>query len=157
MAQQPAVHLHYHADKISALLQIEPPFLLIDTIEVNVTAQHARACRQLHPDDWFFSCHLPQQQVMPATLITEGMLQTLVTLIYSCVEHGAHRSYITHLNVQLHRGAKPGDRLEYRAQLLSNRHGIIKGRVRALVGGRLIGQGQFQYASPHLMELPVRR
>lgn len=149
---------------LSQLLDITPPFLMLDSVCVSqgetLTDWHADGSKQLSADDWFFACHLPSVQAMPATLITEGMLQTLVSLIYCSIDHGAHRSYVTHLQVQLQRGATVGEQLRFRAHLVSNRRGILKGQVDVFAvtpsGEQSIGRGDFQYASPHLMVLPGR-
>lgn len=159
---------------LSHLLEISAPFLMLDHLCIqqgnSLTEWRADGYKQLSSADWFFDCHLPSVQAMPATLITEGMLQTLVSLIYCSIDHGAHRSFVTHLQVQLQRGATVGEQLHFRAQLLSNRRGILKGQVQVfakspsskqIIGGQAIneqaiGQGDFQYASPHLMVLPGR-
>lgn len=145
--------------ELSSLLDITAPFLMLDSLTVTAGSTlsdwRANAHKQLSTDDWFFACHLPSQQAMPATLITEGMLQTLVSLIYCSIDHGAHRSFVTHLNVHLQQGASAGDRLSFDAELISCRRGLIKGKVQVYANEQVIGRGEFQYASPHLMALPV--
>lgn len=146
--------------ELSRLLDITAPFLMLDSLTVTSGSTlcdwRASAHKQLSADDWFFACHLPSEQAMPATLITEGMLQTLVSLIYCSIDHGAHRSFVTHLNVQLQRGASVGDQLSFYAELLSSRRGLIKGIVQVFANEQIIGRGEFQYASPHLMTLPAQ-
>lgn len=143
-------------EEISVRLDITEPFLMIDTFEMVEPGSMARATRDLAAEDWFFKCHLPASQVMPATLQIEGMLQTMVLLIYSSVDHGAHRSFITNVNVRLLSAAKPGCAMTYEARLVSFQRGIAKGEVTGTSEGKLMCRGEFSYASPHLMAAPRR-
>lgn len=141
-------------EQIAARLDITEPFLMIDTFEVLVPGRVARATRQLDADDWFFKCHLPASQVMPATLQIEGMLQTLVLLIYSSIDHGAHRSFVTDVNVRLLSTVKPGQTITYDARVVSFRRGVAKGEVTGTTDGKATCRGDFGYASPHLLAAP---
>lgn len=141
-------------DDISARLDITAPFLMIDSFQITEAGQAARATKTLHADDWYFAAHLPSSQVMPATLLTEAMLQTLVLLIYESVDHGAHRSFIHDIAVKVMNAAKPGQELVLDARLLSFKRGIAKGEVVATADGKVLARGNFSYASPHLMALP---
>ncbi|MEG3618308.1 FabA/FabZ family ACP-dehydratase [Magnetovibrio sp. PR-2] len=143
-------------DEISARLDITEPFLMIDAFEEIVTGKTAQGTKRLNPDDWYFACHLPKSQVMPATLQIEGMLQTLVLLIYAAQDHGEHRAFITNVNVQLVSAAVPETDIDYEAELLSFRRGIAKGKVEGISNGETICRGEFTYASPHLMSLPAK-
>ena len=141
-------------DQIADQLDITEPFLMIDEFEVVDPGVSARAIKRLTSEDWFFKCHLPSVQVMPATLQVEGMLQTMVLLIYSTEDHGEHRSYVTDINIKLVSAAKPGQDITFEAHLSSFRRGIAKGEVVGLSDGQAICRGAFRYASPHLMAKP---
>lgn len=148
----------FSREELSSLLEISSPFLLLDNLVIKPKTQlydwQAVGQKQLNTDDWFFACHLPSTQTMPATLVTECMLQTLVGLIYCSIDHSAHRSFVTDLSVKLNRGATSTDLLTFKAQLLSSRRGIFKGKVQTLVNEQPIAEGEFQYASPHLIVSP---
>jgi len=143
--------VHLNSQQISNLVSIKPPFLFIDEIKIDKSNRSATAKRFLINDEWFFLCHLPNEMAMPGSLLVEAMLQTMVALIYTCIEHGVNRSFITHLNMHIQMQAKPGDLLELQAILTSNRMGITKGEVNVFVGGKKISSGNYQYASPHLL------
>ncbi len=148
--------MFYANGDLIRLLDITPPFLCIDSVEVNLSEMTAKGIQKLDKKDWFFDCHLPSKKVMPATLIVEGMLQTLASLIYSCENHLGLLSLITDINVKIKESAKPETELEYHATLLSNRRGIIKGQVKVLSNGNLIGSGSFEYATPELLIVPTK-
>ncbi|MQX38210.1 3-hydroxyacyl-ACP dehydratase FabZ family protein [Roseospira navarrensis] len=141
--------------QIASRLDITDPFLMIDTFEEIEPGRRARATLALAPDAWFFGCHLPASQVMPATLQIEGMLQTLVLLIYAAQDHGVNRSYVTSVNVQLAAAGTPGQTVTFEAELSAFRRGIATGEVAAAAGGRTLSRGSFRYASPHLMAMPT--
>jgi len=146
--------LKFNEQVISEELAISSPFLLISNIEVNVSSKLARSSKKLYETDWFFSCHLPNNQLMPATLITECMLQTLVFLIYQVEPHGVERAFITNIDVRVFRKVVPGDLLTLSAKLIFSRRGITNGEVEIFVGDQLTAKGCFRYASPHLMVSP---
>jgi len=90
--------LKFDTRKISELLQIAPPFLMIDEIEL-IPGKSAKSVKYLSSDEWFFGCHLPQEMAMPGTLLIEAMLQTLVLTIYTIEGHQGKISYINDLKI----------------------------------------------------------
>lgn len=143
-------------EEIAKLLDITDPFLMIDQFEIIEQGKQALATKILGKDDWYFQSHLPKSQVMPATLQIEGMLQTLVLLIYKSIEHGEHRAFINDIQVKLLAPVTPKSNIDYHATLLSTRRGITKGEVIGRSDAKMVCKGEFAYASPHLMALPVK-
>ncbi|WP_269622658.1 FabA/FabZ family ACP-dehydratase [Prochlorococcus marinus] len=140
---------------ISDQLDILEPFLLIDSIKIDIANQKAIAKRAIDHNDWFFSCHLPKTQVMPATLIIEGMLQTMAMLIYKSIDHKFNRAYIVDIRSKLLASITPKDKeIIYTATLISSKRGITKGYVDAKYKDEKKSEGNFIYASPHLMNIP---
>ncbi len=137
--------------EISKRLDIAEPFLMIDEFEEVTPGETAIGTKKLSGDEWFFDCHLPKDKAMPATLQIEGMLQTLVLLIYSKEPHGEHRSFITDTSAKLLSPPEPPHDITYKAELLSFRRGIAKGKVTGHCNDKEICHGEFTYASPHLM------
>ena len=142
----------YTRIEIADCLDITPPFLMIDEyIEVEV-GKKAIGTKMLSSEEWSLQCHLPKMQAMPATLQTEGMLQTLVMLIYDTVPHsGEQRALVTNSTVKFLSSPIVGKIISYEAELLSFRRGIAKGKVTAFSDENVISYGEFSYASPHLM------
>ena len=127
---------------------------MIDCFKLSDDGSLGYGKKSLTAQDWFFNCHLQSQMVMPATLQIEGMLQTMVMLIYQTVEHGKARSFITDIDVKVLNAAKPGIDIEYEAKILRFRRGIFKGEVTGKTNESIICKGVFSYASPHLMSAP---
>ena len=129
---------------------------MIDEYEEIEKGQSARSKKILNDDDWFFQCHLPESKVMPATLQIEGMLQTLVLLLYETIDHGDLPALITDINVKILSSVLPCQDIIYEALLMSFRRGITKGSVVGRINNKVLCKGEFSYASPHLMPLPLK-
>jgi 3-hydroxymyristoyl/3-hydroxydecanoyl-(acyl carrier protein) dehydratase len=78
--------------EIAKKLHITAPFLMIEKF-IMLSENKAESVLFTNKNDWFFQCHLPKEQVMPATLIVEAMLQTLVLLIYETFPHSQSSIY----------------------------------------------------------------
>ena len=144
----------FEGDLLSKALEITEPFLMIDSFRLLEDSAIGYGSKNLTAEEWFFDCHLRSQMVMPATLQIEGMLQTMVMLIYQTVDHGKARSFITNIDVKVLNSAKPGTDIGYEAKILSTKRGIFKGEVIGKSNELVICKGVFSYASPHLMSVP---
>ena len=144
----------FEGSLLSKALEITEPFLMIDSFRLLENGAVGYGSKSLTAEEWFFDCHLRSQMVMPATLQIEGMLQTMVMLIYQTVDHGKARSFITNIDVKVLNAARPGICIEYEAKMLSSRRGIFKGEVIGKSEEKSICKGIFSYASPHLMSAP---
>ena len=141
--------------EISKKLDIYEPFLMIDKININISEKVAKSKKFLSQESWFFKCHIPNEQIMPATLIVEGMLQTMALLIYECLDHDYQKTFIVDIKSKIISKVKPSDKLiTYQAYLLSTKRGISKGKVEAVTNSQKKAEGIFIYASPKLMSLP---
>ena len=78
-----------NTDQIIDLLEITPPFLMIDYIKKIKPGEMAHSFKKLSQDEWFFQCHLKKDGVMPGVLQIEAMLQTLVLTLYTMEGHKA--------------------------------------------------------------------
>lgn len=137
-------------NEISTYLDITEPFLMIDSINEMVPGKSAQSSKQLKKNEWFFNCHLLKSRVMPATLLIEGMLQTFVLLIYATEAHKENYAYITNIDVKIISSVLPEQKIHYHANILSSKRGITKGTAFGEVKDKIVCEGKFEYASPHL-------
>ena len=144
-----------NTDQIIALLEITPPFLMIDYIKKIKPGEMAHSVKKLSQDEWFFQCHLKKDGVMPGVLQIEAMLQTLVLTLYTMEGHKGKLSYVNSINTKLISKVSPGDQLDIYADLLSCKRGISKGIAVGKVNDKKVCQGEFTFLSPHLMPLPT--
>ena len=63
------------------ILKITDPFLLLDKVEKIDPGKNGIGVKVLKDDEWFFKCHLIGEPIMPGTLQTEAMLQTIISKI----------------------------------------------------------------------------
>ncbi len=144
-------------NEISRQLDIKDPFLMIDEIRLDINLNQAKSLKLLNKKDWFFLSHMTNSPVMPATLQMEGMLQTLVLLIYNVSEKKSYKSFIVDAKTKFHSKVFSQSFINYHAKLIHNRRGIFKGIVVGKYYEEKICEGEFTYASPDLMHLPISK
>ena len=144
-------------NEISKQLDIKDPFLMIDEIRIDISLNKAKSLKLLNKKEWFFLSHMTKYPVMPATLQMEGMLQTLVLLIYNVPENKSYRSFIVDAKTKFHSKVFSQSFINYHAELIHNRRGIFKGLVVGKYHDEKICEGEFTYASPDLMHLPSEK
>ena len=147
-----------NTEEIVQYLEVTPPFLMIDYVENIIPGKSSRGIKKLSRDDWFFSCHLQQQQAMPGSLQIEAMLQTLVLTIYTIDGQKGKISYVTEIKTKLFSKVTPDCELIIDASLLSYKRGLGKGVTVGKVNGVVVCQGEFTLISPHEIPHPrIRR
>jgi 3-hydroxyacyl-[acyl-carrier-protein] dehydratase len=138
----------------SKLLEVTSPFLFIDYVDRLIPGKCARGHLNLEKEDWFFKCHLPREQTMPGTLLTEAMLQTLVLTLYTMEGHHGKPSFITAMQINLLSKVGPRTKLRIEASLKSYRRGLAQGEARVLEEDKVVCRGLFTYVSPHDLPRP---
>jgi len=148
-------NIKFLGDEIHCKLDIYPPFVMIDSFEVNLIEKAATSTLRLHQDAWYFKSHLPGERVFPASLLTESMLQTMVLLLYSLFGHGQERSFITNISIKIRKKVEPGMEVLNECELVSEKRGIYKLKAVAKTLEGNVAEGVFDYASPRFMPTPV--
>ena len=137
-------------DEVSRCIRIVDPFMMIDGISEIFERDYAIGYKSVAKNDWYMKSHLPKDLVMPATLQIEGMLQTMVVLIYKSFDHKGSSALINKIGVSLLSPVKPGNIIQYHAKLNSFRRGICKGNIIGKVEGYAVCSADVTYASPSL-------
>jgi 3-hydroxymyristoyl/3-hydroxydecanoyl-(acyl carrier protein) dehydratase len=143
-------------EELVSILDISPPFLMVDEITHVDPGQLATSRREVRPDDWFMSCHLMSAPVMPGALLTELMLQTLMVPIYLAGYHH-DKGIVTKFEVQLKRKIDlqiTPVRLTTTAKILSHRRGITRGEVNVHCGESTVASSTVEHVIPALMLRP---
>jgi len=136
--------------QIIKLLQIEPPFLMIDNAFDIVPGKYASSLIKLNTSDWFFDCHLKNYEAMPGTLQIEAMLQTLVLSIYTLSENKNKIAFVVDIKTQLLKKVSPNDEMLIKTEILSNKRGIYKCQGSGFVSKNLVCKGEFILGIPSL-------
>lgn len=143
----------YSIDFISNVLNIYEPFLMIDEIiEVN-PGNFSKSKKNINNTEWFFKCHLPEQGVMPLTLITEGMLQNTAFCVSMTQENSGKISFIKRIdNLEINKKVTfELKELYFFTELISYKRGIYVFYSTCTSNNQIICSAYFQFVSPHLL------
>lgn len=122
------------------------PFLFIDRVVELVPNEYIVCYKNVTANEPFFNGHFPIKPIMPGVLIIEAMAQAagILGLKTRQVQNPEERDpRVTYLlagvdNARFKRQVIPGDRLDFRATLGSNKRGIYKFFCEASVDGQLV-------------------
>ena len=132
---------------IAKMLDIYPPFLMIDKVVELVEGERITTTKTLLESDWYFKSHLPSVGAMPGTLLTEAALQSMAFLIASSLKT-TQKALVKKIAVDILATAKPGNHLTIFATQSSCRLGLIKGKAQVQVSKKTICEVEFLYVLP---------
>ena len=144
-------------EELGRILDIEPPFLMVDELIDFVPMLTAHAIKHFDCDDWFMKCHLTRAPVMPGTLQTELMLQTFALLIYLSSGHSIRHSFVRSFDTTCFRKLERKDSgcvLHAKVSILENKRGIVKGEALLSIGKILISSSKITMVLPDAMPVP---
>lgn len=138
-------------------------FLLIDRITAWEPGVRARAVKNVALSEDFFDDHFPLKPIMPGVLMLEGMAQLSGLLIEEGVRAETGRNVKALMSLiekaKFRRPARPGDRLEYTAEVDSVNELGGKARVEAHVDDELVAECTLVFSFHELQDprLEARR
>ena len=119
-------------------------FLLLDRITSWEPGQRGEAIKNVTLSEDFFDDHFPLKPIMPGVLILEGMAQLSGLLLEAGVRRDTGRTVKALMSVveraKFRRPAKPGDCLEYRAEVASVNEAGGRVEVRATCRGEAVAE-----------------
>ena len=105
-----------------AVIPHRDPMLLVDAVEEMVPGEHITATFFVSPDREIFKGHFPSEPVLPGVYSVECMAQTADILLLSAQRYaGKIPLFLGINNVRFLRKILPGDTIEIRARLASER------------------------------------
>lgn len=126
------------------------PFLLIDRVTELVPGSHVVGYKNVTANEDFFQGHFPAKPVMPGALVIEAMAQAAGVLGFKTAERETVDGLIYLLcgidGVRFKRPVVPGDRLELRARIITEKRRIWKFACEALVDGELAASAEILVA-----------
>lgn len=109
-------------EEIMAVIPHRDPMLLVDAVEEMVPGEHITATFFVSPDREIFKGHFPSEPVLPGVYSVECMAQTADILLLSTQRYaGKIPLFLGINNVRFLRKILPGDTIEIRAKLASER------------------------------------
>ncbi len=139
------------------ILDIEPPFLMIDEAVDVLPMQSAHAIKAISAAEWFMQCHLRAAPVMPGTLQTEVMLQTFVLQIYLAKCPPESHCFVRNYDTTLFRKISSADEgiLHAQAVVTSNRRGLVMGTATLTLNSNLIASSNITMVLPAKLSVPM--
>jgi UDP-3-O-[3-hydroxymyristoyl] N-acetylglucosamine deacetylase / 3-hydroxyacyl-[acyl-carrier-protein] dehydratase len=130
---------------IASIMEIMPhryPFLLVDRIFNLVPGKSVEGYKNVTINEPFFEGHFPNHPIMPAVLITEAMAQVGGVLLLSGVDDPRGKLvYFSGIdNARFRHPVVPGDKLEFKLELVKIRGPICKMRGTAWVGDKKVAE-----------------
>ena len=109
-------------DEIKAIIPHRDPMLLVDAVEEMVPGDRIAATFYVDPAREIFKGHFPGEPVLPGVYSVECMAQTADILLLSAERYaGKIPLFLGINNVRFIRKILPGDTMEIRAKLASER------------------------------------
>lgn len=108
--------------QIMEIIPHRDPMLLVDTVEKMEPGVEITASFHVSPDREIFKGHFPSEPVLPGVYSVECMAQTADILLLSCPRYsGKIPLFLGINNVRFLKKIAPGDTIEIRARLISER------------------------------------
>ncbi len=120
------------------------PFLLVDRVVELVIGESIVAYKNISINEAVFNGHFPQAPIFPGVLIVEAMAQASGILGFKTLnktpEDGSVYMLVGVDDVRFKRKVIPGDQLQLKAQVVSEKRGIWKFDCSASVAGDLVAK-----------------
>ena len=108
--------------QVMEIIPHRDPMLLVDTVEEMVPGERIVSTFWVDPDREIFKGHFPEESVLPGVYSVECMAQTADILLLSMKRYaGRVPLFLGINNVRFLRKILPGDTIEIRAKLASER------------------------------------
>ncbi len=136
---------------ITAVMDILPhryPFLLVDRITAIEEGKSIEGFKNVTINEPFFNGHFPGHPIMPAVLIVEAMAQVGGMLLLNSIDSPYDKlMYFMGIdNARFRRPVTPGDRLEFKLELVKVKGRTSRMRGEAFVDGQLVAEAELMAA-----------
>ena len=122
------------------------PFLLVDRI-IDIQEKSVTAIKNVTFNESFFQGHFPGNPVMPGVLILEALAQTGAAVMLSVEGNRGKIAYFVGAdNVRFRRMVLPGDVLNLRCDIVTNRSSFGKAKCIAKVGDEIACEAYILFA-----------
>ncbi|MFA6309170.1 MAG: 3-hydroxyacyl-ACP dehydratase FabZ [Clostridia bacterium] len=132
--------------EIKKIIPHRYPFLFVDKVLEYDPGKSAVAIKNVSADEPFFQGHFPEFPVMPGVLIVEALAQTAgIAAAVPDVENNNLGLFASIDGMKFKRQVLPGDILKLEAEILMNKMGVVKAKVRATVEGNVAAEGEIKF------------
>ena len=145
--------IKFNKIQLSSLLKISDPFLMIDKIFNVVPGSSGVGFKYIDKDVWFYKCHFTDEPLMPGTLQTEAMLQTIVAIIYSDTRKANKRTLITKSSTNFYQKICISGDLTINAQVTKNDRGSVQAKADIFFNNKKVSDGVFKFINPDELKI----
>jgi 3-hydroxyacyl-[acyl-carrier-protein] dehydratase len=132
--------------EIKKIIPHRYPFLFVDKVLEHEPGKSAVAIKNVSADEPFFQGHFPEFPVMPGVLIVEALAQTAgIAAAVPGAENSSLGLFASIDGMKFKRQVLPGDVLKLEAEILMNKMGVVKAKVRATVEGNVAAEGEIKF------------
>lgn len=133
--------------EIQGIIPHRYPFLLVDKIIEIEPGKRAVGIKNVTVNEPFFQGHFPGNPIMPGVLIVEALAQT-AGIATAIQEEGKGKLglFASIEQLKFKNPVIPGDTLRLEAEILTNRMGVVKAKVKATVDGKMAAEGEIKFA-----------
>ena len=136
-------------EDLSKLLKIEDPFLMIDKAYNIVPGKSGLGIKILSNESWFYKCHFVGNPVMPGTLQSEAMLQTIIAIILCSGDLKKKDYLITKSSCNFYSKIEKEGELKIEAEILNNRRGAVEAKANISFNQSKVSDGSFKFFNPN--------
>ncbi|MFZ5985609.1 MAG: 3-hydroxyacyl-ACP dehydratase FabZ [Bacillota bacterium] len=123
------------------------PFLLVDRIIEIDSGRKAVGIKNVTANESFFEGHFPKLPIMPGVLIVEALAQTAGIAAGIAGSNEGKLGVLASIeSMKFKKQVAPGDTLKLEAEILVNKMGVVKTRVKATVDGQAAAEGEIKFA-----------
>ena len=135
-------------NNLRKILKITDPFLLLDKVEKIIPGKKGTGVKVLKENEWFFKCHLIGEPMMPGTLQTEAMLQTIISIVYFSSSKEKKNFLITKFSTNFFSKINKKGKIIINAEILNNRDGAIEAKATIFFNKKKVCGGLFKFFNP---------
>ncbi len=137
--------------EITKILPHRYPFLLVDRVVGLEVGKSIEAYKNITINEEIFQGHFPDHPIYPGVMIVEGLAQAGGILAFKSLDEEAQSKsdekvvYFTAIDkCKFRTPVKPGDKLEYKIEVIKNRGAMWVFNAQAFVDGKLATQAELK-------------
>ena len=143
----------FNTHDLERILRISDPFLLVDAVDNIVPKKSGIGLKFLKKDEWFFVSHFTDQPMMPGTLQTECMLQTIIAVSLSATPSEKNNYLIVKSSVNFFSTITHSGSIQVIANITGFGKGSFQAEAELHFENSLICNGKFRFVLPGSLEI----